>query len=155
MRKLLYGPSSERRPPPVQDHGAAVQQEFLAAPVDAGATAPLAEAKQAEREARAKTKNAKKGRGPDGKPKPVNGGGRQPVNRTLRVVEQVVEAPASERIAADGTALILLGYEVSQREHLLPAELVRLVIKRERWGLPDTREEVIRAPVPPAIVPKG
>lgn len=155
MRRLLYGPSSERRPPPVQDHGDAVQQEFLAAPVDAGATATLAEAKQADRETRAKTKNAKKGRGPDGKQKPLNGGGRKPVNRALRVVEQVVEAPARERTAADGTPLVLLGYEISEREHLLSAELVRLVIKRERWGLPDTREEVFRAPVPLAIVPKG
>ena len=155
MRRLLYGASSERRPPPVQDHGAAVQQEFLSAPVDAGTTATLAEAKQAEREARAKTKNAKKGRGPGGKPKAINGGGRQPVNRTLRVVEQVIEAPASERTAADGTSLVMLGYEVSEREHLIPGELVRLVTKRERWGLPDTREEVVRAPVPPAIVPKG
>ncbi len=155
MRRLLYGPSSERRPPPPQDHGAAVQQEFLAAPVDAGATVTVAEAKQAQREERAKSKNARKGRGADGKTKPVNGGGRKPVNRSLRTVEQVIEAPVSERTAANGTPLTLLGYETSEREHYIAAEVVRLVLKRERWGLPDTREELARAAVPAAIVPKG
>jgi transposase len=154
MRRVLYGPSSERRPPQ-QDHGKGVQQEFLSAPVDAGATADEAEAKQTAREERAERKNAKKGRGKDGQKKPKNGGGRTPVNRSLRPVEQVIAAPESARVAGDGTPLMLLGYEVSEREHYIAAELVRLVIKRERWGLADTREEVVRAAVPPAIVPKG
>jgi transposase len=154
MRRIIYGPSSERRAP-AQDHGDAVQQEFLAAPVDAGATTDEAEAKKLAREDRAKTKDAKKGRGKDGGTKPVNGGGRKPVNRSLRPVEQVIEAPPTARIAADGTPLTLLGYEISEREHFIAAELVRQIIKRERWGLPDTREELERAPVPAAIVPKG
>ena len=53
-----------------------MQQEFFGAPVDAGVTVTQAEAKRAQREERAKTKDAKKGRGPDGGKKPVNGGGR-------------------------------------------------------------------------------
>ncbi len=154
MRRLIYGPTSERRPPQ-QDHGDAVQQEFFGAPVDAGVTVTQAEAKRAQREERTKTKDAKKGRGKDGDKKPVNGGGRTRVNRSLRPIEQVIEAPADARIAADGTPLTLLGYETSEREHWIAAELVRLITKRERWGLPDTREELTRAPVPAAIVPKG
>lgn len=157
MRRLLYGPSTERRRPE-QDHQGGVQQNFLTAPVDAGQTVAEATAAQAEREdreTRKARKNAKKGRGPDGKAKAVNGGGRKAVNRSLRPVEQVIEAPAADRVAADGTPLVLLGYETSEREHYLAAEVVRLITKREIWGLPDTREEVVRAPVPPAIVPKG
>ena len=154
MRRLLYGPTSERSRP-AQDHGAAVQQEFLGAPVDAGATAPQAEAAKVDREQRTKAKDAKKGRAPGGAAKPVNGGGRTKVNRSLRPVEQIIAAPADARVAADGTPLVLLGYETSEREHYVAAEIVRLIIKRERWGLPDTREELTRATVPPAIVAKG
>ena len=155
MRRLVYGPSSEHRPTPPQDLGAAVQQESLAAPPDAGATVTVAEAKQAQREERAKSNNERKGRGADGKSKPVNGGSRKPVNHSLRTVEPVIETPVSERTAAEGTPLILLGYETLEREHDIVAEVVRLVLKRERWGLPDTREKLVRAAVPAAIVPKG
>lgn len=157
LRRVMYGPSSERRRPQ-QDHGDATQQNFLTAPVDAGRTvaeATAAQAKREEREERKARKNAKKGLGPDGKPKARNGGGRKPVNRSLRPIEQVIEAPAADRVAADGTPLILLGYETAEREHYIAAEVVRLIAKREIWGLPDTREAVTRAPVPPAIVPKG
>jgi transposase len=157
MRRVLYGPSSERRRPE-QEHGDAVQQNFLTAPVDAGATVAEATAAQAareDREERKSRKNAKKGLGSDGKPKAKNGGGRKPVNRNLRPLEQVITAPAADQVAADGTPLILLGYETSEREHYIPAEVVRLIIKREIWGLPDTREAVTQAAVPAAIVPKG
>lgn len=157
MRRVLYGPTSERRRPQ-QDHGAAVQQNFLTAPVDAGKTvaeATAAQAKREDREERKAQKNAKKGRGADGQAKAKNGGGRKPVNQSLRPVEQVIEAPAADRVAADGTPLVLLGYETAEREHYIAAEVVRLIIKREIWGLPDTREAVTRACVPAAIVPKG
>ena len=157
MRRVLYGPSSERRRPQ-QDHGDATQQNFLTAPVDAGKTVAEATAAQAKREDRAERKarkNAKKGRGPDGQAKEKNGGGRKPVNQSLRSLEQVIEAPSADRVAADGTPLILLGYESAEREHYIAAEVVRLIIKREIWGLPDTREAVTQAAVPAAIVPKG
>jgi len=158
MRRVLYGPSTERKKP-AQQHGEGnEQQTFLTAPVDAGVTVAEATAAQANREdaaERKQRKNAKKGRGADGATKACNGGGRKPVNRSLRAVEQIIEVPAAERFAADGTPLMLIGYETAEREHYLPSEVVRLVIKREIWGLPDTREEVTRATVPAAIVPKG
>lgn len=158
MRRVLYGPSSERRRPQSQDHGDATQQSFLTAPVDAGRTvaeATAAQAKREDREERKTRKNAKKGLGPDGQPKAKNGGGRKPVNQSLRPLEQVIKAPVADRSAADGTPLILLGFETAEREHYIPAEVVRLIIKREIWGLPDTREAVTCAAVPAAIVPKG
>jgi transposase len=157
LTKVVYGPRSERRPAE-QDHGAAKQASFLAAPVEAvAAVVPPAEA-EAEPATPADDKaqrNAKKGRGPDGTKKARNGGGRRPVNRSLRPVEITIEAPASERVALDGTPLVLLGYEVSEREAYIAAELVREITKRERWGLPDTRETVYVVPQAPAIVPKG
>ena len=165
LMRLVYGTKRDRRPVE-QDHGAAKQETFLAAPVTAvAATAPAdaaqaaveqqeSQAQASERDAAA-VRDAKKGRGPDGQRKAKNGGGRRPVNRSLRTVEVVIEAPACERVAADGTPLVLLGYEESEREQYIAAELVREVCKRERWGLPDTREVAYIAPVPPAIVPKG
>jgi transposase len=154
LTKLVYGPKAERRPP-VQDHGAARQVNFLEAPVTAQAAAEPLEETSAPATAAKDLRNAKKGRGPDGKRKAVNGGGRRPVNRSMREVELVIHALPDERVAADGTPLVLLGYEISTREHYIAAELVRQVLKRERWGLPDTHETVTVAPVPPTIVPKG
>jgi hypothetical protein len=133
LTKVLYGPRSERRPV-VQEH-AAQQQSFLEAPVEAvaTATAPTAEgsgsaaasaatsagaptdgdvsaaAAETARQAAIAVRNAKKGRGADGQAKPVNGGGRRPVNRSLRPVEVVIPVPESARKLADGTPLTLLG----------------------------------------------
>ena len=131
---------------------------------DSDATAPDATQAAAEQqEAQTHTaelvtvekRDAKKGRDSNGKQKLKNGGGRRPVNRSLRSVDVIIEAPLSERFAADGTPLVLLGFETSEREHYIASELVRQIFKRERWGLPDTREVVYVAPLPPTIVPKG
>jgi transposase len=154
LTKVVFGQRTEKRRPP-QDHGAAEQQELFAVPVAVGETAAEAEAQAAE-QAQQDEKNRRKGRAKGGgAAKPCNGGGRKPVNQALRVIEQVIAAAPEDRIAADGTALVLTGYEISEREHFIPAEVVRLIIKREKWGLPDTRETVIRAPCPPSIVPRG
>jgi transposase len=163
LTRMVYGAKRERRPV-AQDLGSAQQESFLAAPVTAIAVDPdtaQAAVEQAEEQildaeqTAAQKRNAKKGRGPDGQRKAKNGGGRRPVNRSLRTVEVIVEAPAQERIAGDGTALVLLGYEISEREHSISAELVRQILKRERWGLPDTREVAYVAALPPTLVPKG
>lgn len=173
LTRMVYGAKSERRPA-AQVLGAAEQQNFLTIPVTAVATVSattvlaatdpdVAQAAAEHQEAQAHTvelsaaekRNAKKGRGSDGKQKPKNGGGRRPVNRSLRPVEVIIEAPLSERVAADGTPLVLLGYETSEREHYIASELVRQILKRQRWGLPDTREVAYVAPLPPTIVPKG
>ena len=168
LTRAVYGTKSERRPV-AQDLDGAHQDNFLTIPVTAiaavsdatGPDAVQAAAEQQETQTHtvelsaAQKRDAKKGRGSDGKQKPKNGGGRRPVNRSLRHVEVIIEAPACERIAADGTPLVLLGFEISEREHYIAAELVWQVCKRERWGLPDTREVAYVAPLPPTIVPKG
>jgi len=154
LTQLLHGHVSEKRVVP--------NPTLLGLPVDTGATAVEAESKQSqrevadqERERRIQRKNAKKGRGADGNAKPKNGGGRRPVNRELTIKTEIVVVPADQRTGPDGTPLILLDYEISEREFYVPAGILRLITKREILGLPDTREEVIRAPLPPAIVPRG
>jgi hypothetical protein len=87
--RIVYGAKSERRPA-AQDLGTAVQENFLTLPVTAVAVDVDAAQAEAERQealkhtdqlSAAQKRNAKKGRGADGKNKKKNGGGRRPVNR--------------------------------------------------------------------------
>ena len=140
---------------------AKAQPELLKRPVDAGVTAEEAEDKQEKRERaererlqRAAIKHAKKGKGADGKTKPVNGGGRKPVNPQLPLVEVPVLVPAALRSLPDGTPLITLRWDRSEQEHYVPAGVVRLVHLIEIMGLSNTHEVMARAPIPARIVPR-
>jgi transposase len=140
---------------------AKAQPELLKRPVDAGVTAEEAEDKQEKRERaererlqRAAIKHAKKGKGADGKTKPVNGGGRKPVNPQLPLVEVPVTVPAALRSLPDGTPLITLRWDRSEQEHYVPAGVVRLVHLIEIMGLSNTHEVMARAPIPARIVPR-
>lgn len=155
LLRVVFGQKSEKRPP-VQDHGDGEQESLFGVPVTAVTNADEIEDGHDQTDAPPLTTDERKGRGKGGKgPKPTNGGGRQPVNPDLREVIEIIPAAEDEKFAADGTPYVLLGYETTEREHLLPAELVRLLIKREKWGLPDTHETAFRAPGPPFIIPRG
>lgn len=137
------------------------QPELLKVPVDAGVTAEEAEDKQEKRERaererlqRAAIKHAKKGKGADGKTKPVNGGGRKPVNPQLPLLEVPILVPAALRSLPDGTPLVTLRWDRSEQEHYAPAGVVRLVHLIEIMGLSDTHEVKARAPIPARIVPR-
>ena len=73
----------------------------------------------------------------------------------LEVVEERITLPAAERVDADGTPLVPIGVERCERLDWRPGSFLRLVTLRTRYGRMDTRESVITAPVPPAIVPRG
>ena len=140
---------------------AKAQPELLKLPVDAGVTAEEAEDKQEKRERaererlqRAAIKHAKKGKGADGKTKPVNGGGRKPVNPQLPLLEVPIPVPAAQRTLPDGTPLVTLRWDRSEQEHYVPAGVVRLVHLIEIMGLSDTHEVLVRAPLPARIVPR-
>jgi len=89
------------------------------------------------------------------KTKPTTGHGRQQVSRELRAVEKIIPVAESDKIGPDGEPLVLTGYEISEKLDLIPEEIVRLVIKRERYGVKATRETVVTAAVEPCLVPKG
>ena len=151
LTALLTGKLSAKVPP-----------ELLKLPVDAGVTAEEAEGKQEQRERtererleRAKKKHAKKGKGADGKAKTVNGGGRKPVNPELPLVEVPIVVPAAQRTLPDGTPLVTLRWDRVVLEHYEPAGVVRLVQLIEIMGLKDTHEVVVKAIIPPRIVPRG
>ena len=162
LTKVVYGPKSERRPPAL-DPALGTQTTFLSAPAEAVATPPPAASVSAapavaakmDAEAAKKLRNARKGKGADGKAKPINGGGRKPVNHSLRRVEVIIDLPEDQRTGPNGEVLVLVGYAESLREEYINAELVCKVTKRAKYALPDTREVAAVAPVEPAIVPKG
>ena len=81
--------------------------------------------------------------------------GRLTLPEHLETVEERVELPASACIDHDGTPLVPVGVERSIRLDWVQGRFVRHVTIRTRYGRRDTREPVLTAPVPPAIVPRG
>jgi transposase len=83
------------------------------------------------------------------------GHGRKAVSRELQTEERIIHAQPEDKIGPNGEALVLLGYEESRKIDLIPSILRCLIIKREIWGWPDTREVAFTAPVEPCLIPKG
>lgn len=138
MQQKLFRPSSEKMPYVEKD---GVQQNFLSSPVEQQVETPAADEPETVTIA-AHTKRKK-------------GHGRKPIARDLPVEERIIAARDEDKIGPNGEALILLRYEISEKIDLTPSILRRLIIKREIYGLPDTRETVFVAPVEPCLIPKG
>lgn len=135
--KKAFAPSSERRPPYVEQDG--VQQTIFGQPVTQDAAPPVAPVTVPEHQRQV----AKKGHG------------RAPVSEELPLEEVIVPASDAEKTGPDGQPLVLLGYEESEKIDIVPGRLRRLRFKREKWGLPDTRETLVTAAVPACLIPKG
>lgn len=145
LQKLAFGSRGERTRP-VQD-----------VPVDQGALFTVAAAEGPEAEAGADEAPAVPAQATDNANKPADKkrSGRRPVPTDLPTREIVIEAMPSERVNADGSPRIFLGYETSERIDYIPGHCIRTVVKREKWGDADTRELRHTAPPVKAIVPKG
>ncbi|MBV9542409.1 MAG: IS66 family transposase, partial [Alphaproteobacteria bacterium] len=89
---------------------------------------------------------------PPGRPR---GRGLRTLPAHLDVVEERIELPTSQRVDHDGAPLVPVGTERAERLDWQPGRFIRLVTLRTRYGRMDTREPVITAPVPAAIVPRG
>lgn len=132
LRKQIFGQRSER-----SQHPDPQQQSFLDAPVAHDETpADPAETETITYERK----------------KP---GGRKPVSRELPTEEIVLRASDEERVGPNGERLVSLGFEVTERLHIVPEKLLRLIIKREKLGLADTRELAYTVPPEPCLVPGG
>jgi len=127
--RALYGPSSEKTKPTDQPE----EGSLLGLPVQTEAAAPASPA-----ETETITYQRKKGRRKPG----YKGHGRNPISSELRPVEVIIPATPEQRIGPNGEALVLTGYEISTKLDLIPMELIRLIIKRERYGLADTRQSL-------------
>lgn len=142
-RQALFGPSSERT---VRDKEPATAVTLLGIRADSEQP-PAASAEPPETQT---ITYQRKKRVPGAK-----GHGRTPVSREIRVIEVIIPATPQERIGPGGETLVFRDYEVTERIDLDPHQLIRLVYKRERLGLPDTRETVFTAALPDCLIPKG
>ena len=68
--------------------------------------------------------------------------------------EVVVELPESERFSADGTALKIIGYEVSEKLSYEPSKTKVIVYRRAKYGV-DSGDYEKTAPPVPSIIPQG
>lgn len=66
----------------------------------------------------------------------------------------VVELPAEERFAEDGTPLKVIGYEVSEKLSFEPAKTKVIEYRRAKYGADSGDYEKTAQPVP-SIIPKG
>jgi len=135
LQRELYGRKSERSEPAPEG-----QENFLAAPVEQDTESGN---DNAESESETITYKRKKSSGRRAVPK--------------ELPEKVIELRASdeERIGPNGERLVSLGFEETRRVDIVPERLQVLVIRREKLGLPDTREYVCTVPMPPNLVPGG
>jgi len=136
--KKAFAPSSERRPPYVEQDG--VQQTLFGQPVTQDAAAPAPAVVTVPEHKRQAVKK---------------GHGRTPVSIELPPEEVIIPATEAEKVGPNGESLVLLGYEESEKVDVVPGKLRRLLFKREKWGLPDTRETLVTAAVPACLIPKG
>jgi transposase len=136
LMKKVFEPSSEKRPY-VEPEG--VQQTLFGTPVaEAPEKAETVTIPTHERE----------------KAKP-QGHGRSPVSRELPPEERIIPATPEQKVGPQGEPLVLLGYEISEKIDLSPETVRRLIIKREKWGYPDSRQTLATAAVEPCLIPKG
>lgn len=68
--------------------------------------------------------------------------------------EVLVELPESERFAADGTPLKVIGHEVSEKLSYEPAKTKVIVYRRAKYGVENGDYEKTAPPVP-SIIPRG
>lgn len=89
------------------------------------------------------------------RPRQPRARGRLTLPDHLQIVEERITLPPSTLIDADGTPLVPIGTERSERLDWEPGHFLRRVTLRTRYGRKDTREPAVTAPIPPAIVARG
>jgi transposase len=141
LRKMLFGPQSEKRGAPVSD---AAGQQMLA----------LGEvAAQAERSAQQTGATATVDVQPAAK-KPKKAGRRTTFPEHLPVVRETVELVEEARTCVCGHALKRIGEEVTRELERVEVTVVH-EIARAKYACPSCREHVVTAPAPSRVIDKG
>jgi len=72
---------------------------------------------------------------------------------TLERVERLVDVPEAERVLSDGTPMICIGEDRSEKLAFRPEEYYVLVTVRPKYAAPgDPRLGVLQEPMPPALI---
>lgn len=133
----LYGRKSEKVKAADDAMG---QQRLFDAPVADDATAAQAQPESEPPRGRGKAKTRTHAR--------------KPVNKELARIEREHGA-TPQRFDAQGNALVITGWDVRERLHHIPEQVVCLVDKYALWGDATTRETVETTPILPSIIPGG
>ncbi len=138
----LYGSKSEKSRARDEEEG---QQRLFDSPVvddTAGSDADAPPAAEVPEEKRKRGEAQKRTHG------------RKPVNKELACIERVHGADG-QRFDCDGNKLVITGWNVSERLHHIPNQVVRLIDRYAIWGHPNTRETVEVTPAMPSVVHRG
>ncbi|MBA3845446.1 MAG: IS66 family transposase [Planctomycetes bacterium] len=85
----------------------------------------------------------------------ARGRGRTTLPDHLETTETRVELSEADRRMPDGSLLVPVGEERSERLDYIAGRFLRHVMVRVRYGERATRAPAVTAPIPPAIVPRG
>ena len=96
----------------------------------------------------------------DSKKTPVKGherkrGKRRPLPEEIEREDVIIEIPEDERVSEDGTPLVEIGEEVSEKLDIRPATIKVIRTIRKKYGLPNGEGQIKTALLPPSILPKS
>lgn len=148
LRRLLRRVVAPRTETLIHDPGQQPIAEIAAAVAHLQADAAVAGVPASVAAAAAGEKSTR----PAAKPR---GRGRLTLPEHLETVEDRITLSPTELVDHDGTLLVPVGTERAERLDWEPGRFLRRVTLRTRYGRKDTREPVLTAPVPPAIVERG
>lgn len=150
LRRLLRRIVAPRNETLIHDPGQQSIAEIAATVAHLQADATVASVPAAV--AAASTLTGEKATRPASRPR---GRGRLTLPEHLETVEDRITLAPADLVDHDGTLLVPVGTERAERLDWEPGRFLRRVTLRTRYGRKDTREPVLTAPVPPAIVARG
>lgn len=139
LRRLAFGRSSER-----------VLPGELIVPAGSLFNEVEIEALQPEVEAAAEENKEET----EVKPHNTKTGGRKPLPADLPRVEKIIDLPEDKKICPhDGTTLVRIGEEITEKLDIIPAKLFVSVSKRQKYSCPCCQSFVLRAEPEASILP--
>src|SRR5690606_20740955 len=88
-------------------------------------------------------------------PEPKARGKRTALPAELARVDIVHDVPEADRVCPCGTAMVLIGEEVSEQLDIVPMQLRVLRHIRKRYACPSKDVAPVTAPVPPQVLPRS
>jgi len=82
-------------------------------------------------------------------------GKRKPLPVELEREDVIVDLPEDQKFSKDGTPLVEIGEEVSEKLDIIPSKIRVIRTVRKKYGLPNGEGSIKTAALPPSILPKS